>query len=69
MLVCLNPILSCLPCVGAMARPGGPTAGSEGSTEACGPTERQMEAVEKTAGTRMAATDTLTRDMLGKSIH
>lgn len=27
--------------MGALVRPGGPTAGNEGSTEACGPTERR----------------------------
>lgn len=58
----------CLPCVVAMARFSGPTAGREGSMDACGPTERQKVMTGKTAGTLRAATDTLTTDMPGKSI-
>lgn len=62
-------ICLCVPCVGPTARLDGPTAGREGSMEACGPTERQMVVRGKTAGTLTAAAASLTTDMPGKSIH
>lgn len=67
--VCFNPILLlCLPCVGAMARLAGPTAGREGSMGACGPAERQLVTVVigRTVATLKTAAATLITDRPGK---
>lgn len=65
MLLCLNANLFCLPCLGALARLGGPTAGRGGLMEVCGPTESLMVVIGRNVGTLTAATDTQTTDLPG----
>ncbi len=56
----------CLLCTEAMVSTGGPTAGREGSMEACEPTESRTET---TGNTMTTATATLTTDTPGKRIY
>lgn len=57
MLVCIIPGLSCLPHVGSMTLPGGPTAGREALMEISGPTLKLMVAMGRRVGTLATATD------------